>query len=99
VSDKEIQAVVAHVRAQQQPNYLSLETVLKQDATALPDADDELFQQILTYLQEVDEVSISMVQRRFRIGYNRSARIIEALEAQGRILPAEGSRPRRVVRE
>ena len=99
VSDKEIQAVVQHVRAQQPPAYLSLETVLKQDSAALHDTDDELYQQILSYLTEVDEESISMVQRRFRIGYNRSARIIEALESQGRILPAEGSKPRRVVKE
>jgi len=98
ISDREISVVVAHVRAQRPPNYLSFDSVIQHQAAALPDADDELYDQIVNYLAEVDEVSISMVQRRFKIGYNRSARIIEALQAQGKIMPAEGSKPRKVVR-
>jgi S-DNA-T family DNA segregation ATPase FtsK/SpoIIIE len=99
VSDREINLLVKHLRAQQPPAYLSFDQLGKHETANLPDADDELYQQIVQYLQEVDEVSISMVQRRFRIGYNRSARIIEALQAEGKILPAEGSKPRRVVRD
>lgn len=98
ISDREISMVVNHVRAQRAPNYLSFDTLITHEAASLPDADDELYDQIVSYLQEVDEVSISMVQRRFRIGYNRSARIIEALQAQGKIMPAEGSKPRKVIR-
>lgn len=98
ISDREISVVVNHVRAQRAANYLSFDTLITHQAAALPDADDELYDQIVSYLQEVDEVSISMVQRRFKIGYNRSARIIEALQAQGKIMPAEGSKPRKVIR-
>jgi DNA segregation ATPase FtsK/SpoIIIE, S-DNA-T family len=98
ISDAEISLVVNHVRSQRAPNYLSFDTLITHEAASFPDADDELYDQIVTYLQEVDEVSISMVQRRFKIGYNRSARIIEALQAQGKIMPAQGSKPRKVIR-
>ena len=50
-------------------------------------------------LQDCDEVSISMIQRRFRIGFNRSARIIETLEARGLIMPNDGSKMRKVIKD
>ena len=50
------------------------------------------------FLNEIDEISISLLQRRFRIGYNRSARIIEALEVQGFIMPSDGGKTRKVIR-
>ena len=46
---------------------------------------------------DAGQASVSMLQRRFRIGYNRAARIIDALEARGIIGPADGSRPRQVL--
>jgi S-DNA-T family DNA segregation ATPase FtsK/SpoIIIE len=98
VSDKEILAVINHIRSQRPPAYLNIEEELAHDQSYLLDADDELYQNILSYLNEVDEVSISMLQRRFRIGYNRSARIIEALESQGKIMPADGSKARKIIR-
>ncbi len=48
--------------------------------------------------QELDEVSISMLQRRFRIGYNRSARLISILESKGLIMTVDGGKTRRVVK-
>jgi S-DNA-T family DNA segregation ATPase FtsK/SpoIIIE len=68
---------------------------LKQD---LSDSDDELYKDVIIFLNEIDEVSISLLQRKFKIGYNRSARIIEMLEMQGYILPSEGGRPRKIVK-
>ena len=50
-------------------------------------------------LKDCDEVSISMIQRRFRIGFNRSARIIETLESRGLIMPSDGGKMRRVIKE
>lgn len=98
-SDKEIQAVVHHVRAQQQPHYLDLTAVSAvYDQAAVMEPDDALFQDVLAYIREVEEVSISLLQRKFRIGFNRSARIIEQLEMQGLILPADGSKTRKVIR-
>jgi S-DNA-T family DNA segregation ATPase FtsK/SpoIIIE len=98
VSDKEINAVIGHIRAQRPPAYLNIEEELSHNQSTLLDADDELYQNVLSYLEETDEVSISMLQRRFRIGYNRSARIIEALESQGKIMPADGAKTRKVIR-
>ncbi len=61
-------------------------------------ADDVLYKDIRAFLHEIDEVSISLLQRRFRIGYNRSARIIDMLESQGLIMPQDGGKTRKVIR-
>jgi S-DNA-T family DNA segregation ATPase FtsK/SpoIIIE len=98
VSDKEIATVVSHIRAQQEVEYLDLSKQhIKTEMGDLLDTDDQLYRDIINYLQEVDEVSISLLQRKFRIGFNRSARIIEQLELQGRILPSDGSKTRKVI--
>lgn len=99
VSDKEITAVVTHLRAQRTPSYLDLnEEVVARASTEIDDADDMIYRDVLTFIKEVDEVSISLVQRRFRIGFNRSARIIERLESQGLILSTDGGKTRKVMR-
>ena len=59
---------------------------------------DELYEDILSFVQTSEEISISMIQRQYRIGFNRSARIIEKLELDGIIAPAQGSKPRKVLR-
>ena len=61
------------------------------------EGDDQLYQDVLKFLETVDDVSISLLQRRFRIGYNRSARIIDLLEIEGRIISADGGKVRKVV--
>ena len=58
--------------------------------------EDELFYQILHFLSEQETISISMLQRKFRIGYNRAARLIDDLEARGLVGVADGSKPRKV---
>lgn len=99
VSDAEIHAVVAQIKSQQTVQYLDLfEQFGSNSEDELLDADDELYQEVLTLLKDLDEVSISMLQRRFRIGYNRSARIISILESKGLIMSIEGGKTRRVVR-
>jgi DNA segregation ATPase FtsK/SpoIIIE, S-DNA-T family len=97
VSDEEISAVVDHIRAEQQVVYHEIpeDIVTGHD---LNDADDQLYQEVLAFLEEVDDISISLLQRRFRIGYNRSARLIEMLAAEGRIMPADGSKTRKIIR-
>ena len=62
------------------------------------ECDAELYQDVQKFLQQLEEISISLLQRKFRIGYNRSARIIEMLESQGRIMPLEGGKTRKVIR-
>lgn len=99
VSDAEINGVVAQIKAQQTVQYLDVfEQFGNQKDDELLDADDELYQDVISLLKDLDEVSISMLQRRFRIGYNRSARIISLLESKGLIMSIEGGKTRRVVR-
>lgn len=97
VLDSEITQIVAHIRKQRPPVYQDLKQVCKDfDEEAVA---DEMYHSICDFLQEVEEVSISLLQRRFRIGYNRSARIIDLLEAQGLISPAHGGKTRKVVKQ
>lgn len=96
VTDKDINAVVSYIKAQRAPVYAQLEIPSRQ--TGDFEEDEPLLQDVLTFLNEVDEISISLLQRRFRIGYNRSARIIDALTAQGRILASDGGKMRKVIR-
>lgn len=95
VSDAEIEQLVAHIRKQKEVVYLSLDDELndKDDVEK-----DEIYNDVLTYLDEVDEISISLLQRKFRIGYNRSARIIDMLESEGLISAAGNGKTRSVIR-
>lgn len=98
LSNREIEEVVCHIRAEQTVSYLDITEHINQQQNSLLKGDDQLYEQVLTFLEEVDEVSISLLQRKFRIGYNRSARIIDLLENSGMILPADGGKTRKVVR-
>lgn len=98
VSDKEIEQVVNHVKSQRQVEYLDITLECMRDKSDGFDEHDPLLDDIVSYLEEIDEVSISLLQRRFRIGYNRSARIIDMLESQGRVTPSQGSKTRKVLR-
>lgn len=102
VTDAEIARVVSHVKQQAEPVYD--ESILtfaekEQEAalTGFDEVDDDMYDQALQLVTETRQASISMVQRRLRIGYNRAARMIERMEAEGVIGPAEGSKPREVI--
>ncbi len=100
VSDEEIKKVVVWWKAQQEPNYMNLNETLKlvENNNKPQDLDDELYTQVLDFLKTTDEISISLIQRYFRIGFNRSARLIEKLEMDGIIAPAQGGKTRKVIR-
>jgi len=99
VSDREIENLASFLREQAKPEYLDLNDVLHHDETQRPqDMHDELYEDILNFVKTSEEISISMIQRQYRIGFNRSARIIEKLELDGIIAPAQGSKPRKVLR-
>jgi DNA segregation ATPase FtsK/SpoIIIE, S-DNA-T family len=97
VTNQEIETAVTHVRAQQKVDYVILIEQHEQH-DSLFTGDEQLYQQVIDFIETVDEVSISLLQRKFRIGYNRSARIIDMLESRGFILPTDGSKTRKVVR-
>ncbi len=99
ISDKEINDIVYQIKSQRKVEYLDLfEQLQGQHQDEFLDGDDELYQEVVEFLHDLDEVSISMLQRRFRIGYNRSARIISILESKGLIISVEGGKTRRVVK-
>lgn len=98
VLDKEINQVIAHIKLQRPSDYLDIKQVCYDDKTAVESEKDEMYEQVCQFLQEIEEVSISLLQRRFRIGYNRSARIIDMLEAEGIIAPSYGGKTRKVIR-
>jgi S-DNA-T family DNA segregation ATPase FtsK/SpoIIIE len=96
VSDEEIERVVAHVKAQMSPSYLfEQEDFLKQSTVS--SEGDELFYEACEFVVQQGGASTSSLQRRFRIGYNRAARLIEMMEEQGIISEARGSKPRDVL--
>ncbi len=100
VSNDEVKQVVQHLLGEGQAQYLDLTQILKHDLNSGLnsdlDGDEHLLPEILTFLRTTNEISISLLQRRFRIGYNRSARIIDQLESLGYIFQAEGGKVRRV---
>ncbi len=99
VSDSEILHVVQHIKRERKTHYISEELLSPSIRISSIDPEDQyLYKEILEWLKDVDEVSISLLQRRFRIGYNRSARLIQTLEQQGKIISHDGEKTRRVVR-
>lgn len=99
ISDNEIEILTKHLRAQAPVNYLDLQNALDAQESKRADTfEDALYPDVMAWIETLDEVSISMLQRQFRIGFNRSARIIEQLEIDAKIAPAQGSKPRRVLK-
>lgn len=98
ISDAEITRVVSHLRSQQPVAYLNLQEELAALSPQSLEEQDSLYQQVIEFVRTQEDVSISLLQRKFRIGYNRAARIIDQLAAQGMILPAENGKTRKVVK-
>lgn len=95
----EVEAVVDWVKGQQSAEYD--EEMIPQagddDENSDDDVDDEYYQQAVDLVRRQQSASTSMLQRRFRIGYNRAARLIDELEEHGVVGPPEGSKPRKVL--
>ncbi|MGQ0503836.1 MAG: DNA translocase FtsK 4TM domain-containing protein [Myxococcaceae bacterium] len=101
VSEVEIKRAVDHLKAQGKPVYD--DTILKprddesEGGAEDEDMSDELWDQALATVSDMRNVSISMLQRKMRIGYNRAARMIERMEREGIVGPADGAKPREVL--
>jgi len=101
ISEKETERIVEFLKEQQTAVYD--ESVIK--STVMPeeengdedDAYDEKYDEAVAMVCETGQASISMVQRRLRIGYNRAARMIEKMEREGIVGPADGAKPREVL--
>jgi DNA segregation ATPase FtsK/SpoIIIE, S-DNA-T family len=96
VSDEEIDQVVAHVRREQSPNYLFHQEELLKRAS-VSEEEDELFFEACEFVVDQGSASTSSLQRRFKIGYNRAARLIDMMEKNGYISENRGSKPRDVL--
>lgn len=98
VSDKEVQDVVEFWKAQGQPDYDEAVITTETVEESHDEVDDELFDDAVRLVIDNDSASISMLQRRFRIGYSRAARLIDMMELRGIVGPYQGSKPREVLR-
>ncbi|PGY10093.1 DNA translocase FtsK [Bacillus sp. AFS031507] len=96
VSDEEIDLVVGHVREQREPEYLFEQEELLKKAQ-VTENEDELFYEACEFIIDQGGASTSSLQRRFKIGYNRAARLMDMLETHGYITSANGSKAREVL--
>ena len=102
VSDDEIKAVVDYTISQQKAMYDTSLTIADEDrgATTMVEDDDyeePLYNEIREFVITQGKASASLLQRRFRLGYNRAARCIDLLEERGIVGPPNGSKPREVL--
>ena len=102
VSDSEVHNVIQYVKSQvEDVEYAGdvINTIEKGNLSqgGKDDDGDELLQEAIDCVVTAGQASVSMLQRRFRIGYNRAARIVDMMEARGIVGPQDGSRPRQVL--
>lgn len=101
ISVNEVEKIVSWVKEQQEAVYNEDMIPSKNDSENQTDGEDEpedeFYDQAVALVRKQQSASVSMLQRRFRIGYNRAARIVDAMEAKGIVGPSEGSKPRQVL--
>lgn len=100
ISDSEVHNVIEFVKGQVEEAEYShdvIHTIDKAGTVEKPEDADELLPEAIETVVSAGQASVSMLQRRFRIGYNRAARIVDMMEARGIIGPSEGSKPRQVL--
>ncbi len=107
ISDDEIKRIIDHTISQQKAQYddamMNLEATPDKSASQIEDMkqkeeyDDPLYNEIVEFVISTQKASASLLQRRFKLGYNRAARIVDLLEERGIIGPPNGSKPREVL--
>lgn len=98
MSDQEVETVVNFVRDQGQAEYdESLVPEIDEDVVEQDEVLDELYDQAVQIVVDAKQASVSLLQRRMRVGYTRAARLIDSMEARGIVGPYEGSKPREVL--
>ncbi|KTT83182.1 cell division protein FtsK [Mammaliicoccus sciuri] len=97
LSDGEVESVVQHVIGEQTANYVKeMEPDEPTEANEM-ESEDALYKEAYLFVVEEQKASASLLQRRFRIGYNRASRLMDDLESNGVIGPQSGSKPRQVL--
>lgn len=98
ISDSEVDRITEFIRNQREAEYDETIMVSEEEASESAQiSEDEYFDDVVELVKESETVSISQLQRKFRIGYNRAARLIDDLEAIGYVSPQDGSKPRQVL--
>ena len=102
VSDSEVHGVIQFVKSQVENSVNSyneeiLTRIERTGSSSQAEETDDLLPEAIDLVVRSGQASVSMLQRRFRIGYNRAARIVDMMEARGIIGPQDGSRPRQVL--
>ena len=103
ISEEDVSQVVEYWKEQGEPEYISdlrksgSKSQSFSDDSSDPEESDPMYEEILNYVQTCSSISASFLQRKFRIGYPRAARIIEILYEEGVIGPPQGSKPREVL--
>ena len=103
ISDQEVNNIIEYVKSQVEEVEYSgdvIKTIENDNLSSKQskgDEDDELMSEAIECVINAGQASVSMLQRRFRIGYNRAARIVDAMEERGIVGPQDGSKPRQVL--
>ncbi|MCE5194635.1 MAG: DNA translocase FtsK [Nitrospiraceae bacterium] len=101
ITEDEIASVTEFIKAQGEPDFSSFEQIrIQEPETTEPSPDrDELYYKVLDHAESIGEISISSIQRRFKIGYNKAARIMELMEEDGLVGSPKGAgKPRDFLR-
>jgi S-DNA-T family DNA segregation ATPase FtsK/SpoIIIE len=102
VSEEEVERVVEQVKTLGAPDYIDDEIFIDDDEEEGPslfgEGEDPLYDKALEIVTQQGKASASYIQRRLKIGYNRAARLVEEMEHHGVVGPAQGSRPRELLR-
>jgi DNA segregation ATPase FtsK/SpoIIIE, S-DNA-T family len=97
LSDEEVETIVDHCVSQQKAQYQKEMIPTEEAEPAVMESEDDLFSDAVKLVVDMQTASVSMLQRRFRIGYSRAARLIDTMESKGIVGPYEGSKPREVL--
>jgi DNA segregation ATPase FtsK/SpoIIIE, S-DNA-T family len=100
VSEKEIERIVDFIKKQARPSYDETIIDYRADSSDADKSDgefDEKYDEAIELVTELGQASISLVQRYLKVGYNRAARMIERMEAEGVVGPSDGVKPRKVL--
>jgi S-DNA-T family DNA segregation ATPase FtsK/SpoIIIE len=101
VDDEEIEAITAHLKKKYgEPQYIDDEVFIEDEEAGDYEGEagsDPLFERALEIVVSQGKASASYIQRRLKIGYNRSARLVEEMEQRGIVGPAQGSKPREII--
>jgi S-DNA-T family DNA segregation ATPase FtsK/SpoIIIE len=103
VSEEEVETVVEHVKMFGKPDYIDDEVFFEEEEddsslSLFSDGGDPLYEKALEIIMQQGKASASYIQRRLKIGFNRAARLIDEMEHNGVVGPAQGSRPRELLR-